>query len=127
LTVGIGVIRLQISKWIPNLGALVKAAIFLGLGALGLMSLARGRPPANEFRFEALVPRWDGTIAYLPVLVFNALGFELMSSSEVQFPEDVPRAIFFPSAGVVLRAQALASSSGSRELSVVRPGTLSRS
>jgi amino acid transporter len=102
-TVLIGVIRLQISKWIPNLGAMVKAAIFLALGVLGFASLALGRPPANELRFEALVPRWDGTIAYLPVLVFNVLGFELMSSAgeEMRNPQrDVPRAILL--AGVLV-------------------------
>jgi amino acid transporter len=93
VTVGIGVIRLQISKWIPNLGALVKAAIFLGLGILGLASLVSGRPPANEFRLQELAPRWDGTVAYLPVLVFNVLGVELMSSAgeEMRNPKrDVP-------------------------------------
>src|SRR5262249_2399001 len=34
LTVLLGIVRLEVSKWIPNLGALVKAAIFLSLGAL---------------------------------------------------------------------------------------------
>jgi amino acid transporter len=101
VTVLIGVVRLRISKWIPNLGALVKAAIFLGLGILGFASLASGRPPANEATFQALVPRWDGTIAYLPVLVFNVLGFELMSSAgeEMRNPQrDVPRAILLAGA-----------------------------
>jgi amino acid transporter len=103
LTVGIGVIRLRVSKWIPNLGAVVKASIFLALGVLGLASLASGRPPANELHFQTLVPRWDGTIAYLPVLVFNVLGFELMSSAgeEMRNPKrDVPRAILL--AGVLV-------------------------
>lgn len=103
LTVGIGIIRLRISKWIPNLGAVVKAAIFLGLGLLGLASLVSGRPPANAFGFEALAPRWDATVAYLPVLVFNVLGFELMSSAgeEMRNPQrDVPRAILL--AGVLV-------------------------
>jgi amino acid transporter len=96
LTVGIGIVRLKVSKWIPNVGALVKAAIFVGLGVLAFAALARGKEPANEFRFETLAPRWDGTIAYLPVLVFNVLGFELMSSAgdEMKNPRrDVPLAV----------------------------------
>ena len=36
LTVAVGVIRLDVSKWIPSLGGVVKVAIFLGLGGLGL-------------------------------------------------------------------------------------------
>ena len=105
LTVLIGVVRLQISKWIPNVGALVKASIFLGLGLLGLASLVLGRQPANEFQLGALVPRWDGTIAYLPVLVFNVLGFELMSSAgdEMRNPQrDVPRAILLSGTAISL-------------------------
>lgn len=96
LTVGVGIVRLEVSKWIPNLSALVKAAIFLGLGGLGMGTLLLGRPPANEMSLAALLPRWDGSIAYLPVLVFNVMGFELMSSAgeEMRDPQrDVPRAV----------------------------------
>jgi amino acid transporter len=96
VTVGIGVVRLEVSKWIPNLGAVVKATIFLGLGALGLGTVLLGRPAANEMSWSQLVPRWDGSIAYLPVLVFNVMGFELMSSAgdEMRHPQrDVPRAV----------------------------------
>src|SRR5262249_51345299 len=49
LTVAVGVVRLGVSKWLPNLGGVVKAAIFIGLGGLGLASLLGARPPANDF------------------------------------------------------------------------------
>jgi amino acid transporter len=101
VTVGIGVVRLQVSKWIPSLGAVAKASIFAGLGTLGLWSLVQGREPANEFQFGDIAPRWDDTVAYLPVLVFNVLGFELMSSAgeEMKDPQrDVPRAILLSGA-----------------------------
>ena len=91
-----GVVRLDVSKWLPNLGAVVKAAIFLGLGALGLSALFSGRPPANDFSLAALVPRWSDSLAFLPVLLYNALGFELMSAAgeEMKDPQrDVPRVI----------------------------------
>ncbi len=81
LTVGVGVVRLDVSKWLPNLGAVVKVAIFLALGALGLASLASGRPSANVFSLSDLVPRWSDSLAFLPVLLYNALGFELMSAA----------------------------------------------
>jgi glutamate:GABA antiporter len=95
LTVGLGVIRLEVSKWIPNLGAVVKVAIFLGLGFFGIAFVLSGRVPANDFSLGAFVPSWSG-LAYLPVLLYNTLGFELMSSAgeEMRNPQrDVPRVV----------------------------------
>ena len=103
LTVGLGIVRLRVSKWIPNLGALVKVAIFLSLGALGALWVFSGRPPANAFSLHALLPRWSDSVAFLPVLVYNALGFELMSSAgeEMRDPQrDVPRVILL--SGIVV-------------------------
>lgn len=94
LTVAVGVVRLDVSKWLPNLGALVKAAIFVGLGTLGLSSLLSGRPPANDFSPWRFAPSWSDSLAFLPVLLYNAMGFELMSSAgdEMKDPQkDVPR------------------------------------
>jgi amino acid transporter len=96
LTVAVGVIRLEVSKWLPSLGGVVKVAIFLGLGGLGLASLLRGRPPANAFAAADFLPHWGDSLTFLPVLVYNALGFELMSSAgeEMRDPQrDVPRVI----------------------------------
>jgi amino acid transporter len=93
LTVGIGVIRLSVSKWVPNLGALVKLVIYCGLGAFGIAALIAGRHPANEFTWASLVPKWGDSLAFLPVLLYNVLGLELMSSAgdEMQDPQrDVP-------------------------------------
>jgi glutamate:GABA antiporter len=96
MTVAIGVVRLQVSKWVPNVGAVVKVAIFLVLGALGALSLAAGNPPANAFRWRGLVPDLSASLRFLPVLIYNALGLELMSSAgeEMRDPQrDVPRVI----------------------------------
>jgi amino acid transporter len=96
ITVGIGTVKLEVSKWIPNTGAIVKVAIFSGLGLLGLGGLVLGRPPANDFSLGQFVPRWSDSLAFLPVLLYNTLGFELMSGAgdEMRDPQrDVPRAI----------------------------------
>ena len=96
LTVWLGIVRLRVSKWIPNLGAIVKLLILLSLGALGGLWIWSGRAPANEFGAALLLPRWGDSLAFLPVLVYNALGFELMSSAgeEMRDPQkDVPRVI----------------------------------
>jgi amino acid transporter len=96
LTVALGVVTLSVSKWIPNLGALVKGAIFLGLGILGIGALLTGHPPANDFSLAQFIPRAGDSLAILPVLLYNTLGFELMSAAgeEMREPQkDVPRVI----------------------------------
>ena len=101
LTVGVGIVRLEVSKWLPNLGAVVKVAIFLGLGALGLQFLFSGQTPANDFALRAFIPSWGDGLAFLPILLYNTLGFELMSSAgeEMKEPQkDVPRVVLLSGA-----------------------------
>jgi glutamate:GABA antiporter len=96
ITVGIGTVKLNVSKWIPNVGAVVKISIFIGLGVLGLAALLSGRSPANPITWSAFVPTWSDSLAFLPVLLYNTLGCELMSSAgdEMCDPQrDVPRTI----------------------------------
>jgi amino acid transporter len=103
LTVALGVVRLEVSKWIPNLGAVVKVSIFLGLGILGGGAVLLGRAPANDFSLVQFLPHWNDSLAYLPVLLYNTLGFELMSSAgdEMRDPQrDVPRVILLAGAVV---------------------------
>jgi len=105
LTVGVGVVRLEVSKWLPNVGAVVKVLIFLALGTLGFGSLLAGRPAANDFSLGSFLPRWNDSLAYLPVLLYNTLGFELASSAGAEMKDprrDVPRVILL--SGVVIAA-----------------------
>ncbi|MEP6995768.1 MAG: APC family permease, partial [Acidobacteriota bacterium] len=101
LTVALGVVRLEVSKWVPNLGAVVKALIFFALGVLGLSAIFRGHHPANDFSATRFVPRWNDSLAYLPALLYSTLGFELMSSAggEMRNPKrDIPTVIFWSGA-----------------------------
>lgn len=104
LTVGLGILDIRLNKWIPNVGAAIKILLLLFLGGLGIwFALAHG--PANSFAPREWVPRWSATLAFLPVVVYNYMGFELMSSAgeEIKDPQrDVPRAILL--AGVVIAA-----------------------
>jgi glutamate:GABA antiporter len=105
LTVAVGIVRLEVSKWVPNLGAVVKALIFLALGVLGLSAFLRGRSPANDFSLSAFVPKWNDSLAYLPALLYSTFGFELMSSAggEMRDPKrDVPRVIFWSGALIAI-------------------------
>ncbi|HEY1253028.1 MAG TPA: APC family permease [Thermoanaerobaculia bacterium] len=101
ITVGIGIVRLEVSKWVPNLGAVVKALIFLALGVLGLSALFRGHAPANPVAPSQFAPKWNDSLAYLPALLYSTFGFELMSSAggEMRNPKrDVPMVIFWSGA-----------------------------
>lgn len=95
LTVGISIATLEVGKWVPNIGAAFKAAIMLAIGLGGIAYAAR-HGVANEFSLRTLSPSWGASLAFLPVIVYNFLGFELMSGAgeEMENPaRDVPRAI----------------------------------
>ena len=95
LTVGISIVTLDVGKWVPNLGAIFKAVIMLAIGFGGIAYAAR-HGVSNEFSLKTLSPSWGDSLAFLPVIVYNFLGFELMSGAgeEMENPaRDVPRAI----------------------------------
>jgi glutamate:GABA antiporter len=95
LTVGIGVTSMSAAKWIPNIGAFIKVAIMLLIGCAGIYALMT-RGPANELTLVTLTPQWGASLAFLPVIVYNFMGFELMSGAgdEIKDPaKDVPIAV----------------------------------
>jgi amino acid transporter len=95
ITVGVGVVRLELGRWVPNLGALLKAIVILTLGAGGII-FALHQGPANDLSLPSLLPHWNAGLAFLPVVLFNFLGFELVSGAgeEIVHPRhDLPVAI----------------------------------
>ena len=95
VTVVIGIIALDIGKWVPNIGALMKALIMLVIG-VGAFVYAARHGVANDLSFRNILPSWDAGLYFLPVIVYNFMGFELMSGAgeEMQNPQrDIPRAI----------------------------------
>ncbi len=105
LTVIVGIVRLEVSKWLPNVGAVVKALIFLALGVLGLSALFHGHRAAIKFSLASFVPKWNDSLAYLPALLYSTFGFELMSSAggEMRNPRrDVPSVIFWSGALIAI-------------------------
>ena len=92
LTVWINIVRLDLGKWVPNLGAVFKVAIMLVIGIGGFV-YAGNHGVANELTLSSMTPSWGVTLAFLPVIVYNFMGFELMSgaSAEMKNPaRDVP-------------------------------------
>jgi len=95
LTVGINVITLEVSKWLPNIGAIFKVVIMLAIG-VGGVAFAMQHGVANPFTLRAMTPSWGVSLAFLPVVLYNFLGFELMSGAgeEMKDPaHDVPKSI----------------------------------
>ncbi len=80
VTVWIGTLALEAGKWVPNIGAFIKVAIMLVLGVGGIIYAARNGV-ANDLSFTAMLPSWDAGLAFLPVIVYNFMGFELMSGA----------------------------------------------
>lgn len=95
ITVWIGTITLETGKWVPNVGAFLKVLIMLVLGVGGILFATRNGV-ANDLSFNALLPSWNAGLMFLPVIVYNFMGFELMSgaSEEMKNPgRDIPVAI----------------------------------
>lgn len=104
VTAWINIVRLDIGKWVPNLGAIFKVAIMLAIGIGGFV-YAANHGVANELTISSMAPSWGASLAFLPVIVYNFMGFELMSgaSAEMKNPaRDVPLTIAL--SGVLIAA-----------------------
>jgi amino acid transporter len=103
-TTYLNVIALDAGKWVPNLGAFIKGFIMIAIGVGGFF-YANRHGVANELSWPSIAPTWGSSLAFLPVIVYNFMGFELMSgaSAEMKNPaRDVPKAIVV--AGVFIAA-----------------------
>ncbi len=95
MTVVLNVVSLDFGKWIPNLGALLKILIVLVLIGGGVAHyLEKGS--ANVIGLRELMPSFDASLKYVPVVIYGMLGFELMcaGSRDIQNPQqNLPLAI----------------------------------
>lgn len=85
------------SGWILNAVAFLKVGIALVVGITGLW-FAWNRGLANPFTFSSFLPDFSNTraLAYLPTILFNFLGFEVVASfvDSMRNPEkDMPVAL----------------------------------
>ncbi len=104
LAVAVNVVTLDVGKWVPNLGAILKVIIFLAVIA-GSFAYMQDHGMANPLTFETLKPDWSESAQYIPAIIYGMLGFELVSagSEEMQDPaRDVPRSIFISGVIIIL-------------------------
>ncbi len=95
VTVWIGIKTLETSMWVPNIGAIFKALIMVVIGIAAFIYAGKNGL-ANDLSFGNILPTWDAGLFFLPVIVYNFMGFELMSGAgdEMKNPgKDIPRAI----------------------------------
>ncbi|MGD1012242.1 MAG: APC family permease [Acidimicrobiales bacterium] len=111
LNFAINVIRLDTSKWVANVAAVITVTVMVVLFVSGVV-FAVHHGSANAWNTGTLLPSWT-TVGFLGVVVYNFLGFELMSSAsqEMRDPKrDVPRTIL--TAGLLIGVLYLVSTVG---------------
>lgn len=96
IVVGISNFKISESKWILNIAAILKALLMLSIGGLGIYALLT-RGSANAFTPASFLPSFaGGGLSYVSVIVFNFLGFEVVTTfaSEMKNPKkEIPLAI----------------------------------
>ena len=101
------------NKWILNIAAFLKASIMLAIGGLGIYrAITVG--PANEFTLISLLPSFDiEGLSYISVIIFNFLGFEVVTTfaSQMNDPSrEIPKAIIL--GGIIIALFYLLSAFG---------------
>ncbi|PSW18103.1 amino acid permease [Photobacterium sanctipauli] len=95
LTIWICNVSVDVGVWVTNIGAILKVTVITVLGVGGFVYAAKNGV-ANEFSLSAMMPSLDTGVAFLPALVFNLMGFELVATmtKEMKDVRDMPKSIF---------------------------------
>ncbi len=94
LTAWISTFDVERLTWIASLGAIFKSAIMVVLGVGGLyVGFTNGF--ANPFTIWDTLPSFGDGATYLPIIIFNVLGFEIIAGAASTFKDpvrDIPKA-----------------------------------
>ncbi|MEG1496150.1 MAG: APC family permease [Clostridiales bacterium] len=80
---------------LTNFAAIFKVTITGAMGLMAILFLLKGNSPANDLSLKAFTPKLDQSFLFFSALIYNYLGFEVMSSmgNKIKNPaKDVPRA-----------------------------------
>lgn len=97
ITIWFNIRSLEVSKWVPNLGAIAKMFV-VGAMIIAAVIAVMSKGMANPINWQSLTPKLDAGLFFFPVIIYNLSGFELMSSAagEMKDPtKDIPRAVVF--------------------------------
>lgn len=104
LAVVVNVVALDVGKWVPNLGAILKVIIFIAI-IIGALLHVQHSGMANPLSLDTLKPDWSSSLQYIPAIIYGMLGFELVSagSEEMRDPaRDVPRSILISGVMIIV-------------------------
>ncbi|WP_268912731.1 APC family permease [Lentilactobacillus sp. SPB1-3] len=86
------------SKWILNLAAIAKIVIIMSLGILGIY-VAVTKGVASKFTVSTMLPSFNlKSLSYISVILFNFLGFEVVTTMASDMPnpkKQIPQAIIW--------------------------------
>ncbi len=104
LTVAFCNVSVQVGVWVSKIGALLKMIVICALGCAGFYySLHHGM--ANDLNWQSMLPSLDEGVAFLPAIIYNLLGLELIAclGKTVKNPvRNLPRAML--GASVIIAA-----------------------
>lgn len=104
LMVAIGVMPLWLSKWIPNVSAVLKVVVLIILGIGGIAFMVKNGA-ANSFSLSEFKPTFSmDSLTFVPVIIYSYMGFELMSSAgdAIRNPKrDVPKMIIMAGGAIL--------------------------
>ena len=83
------------STKLTNFSAIVKLFMAAGLVIAAVMAFTRNGQPANPINLKSFIPTFDQSIIFIPALIYNFLGFEVMSGAGASMKNparDVPKA-----------------------------------
>ena len=110
----VNIMTLETGKWVPNIGAVITVGVILLIGVAGIIAFTDGGSATSfAWNTDSMIPTAATAALALPIIIYNFLGFELMSSAsnEMRNPRrDVPRTIVI--AGVLIGAFYLISTVG---------------
>ncbi|MGL5541631.1 MAG: APC family permease, partial [Erysipelotrichaceae bacterium] len=102
LIVWIGIRGVELSMKLTTIAAMLKVGVLLIFGILGIVyGLRNGF--ANSFELQDFIPTFDNALMFAPAIVYNFLGFELISSiaNELEDPKrDIPKMAIL--AGIII-------------------------
>ena len=104
LAVAANIVTLELGKWVPNIGAIIKVVVFLAIIG-GAINYSQANEIANDLSLQSMIPNLGEGIKYITVIIYGMLGFELVSagSDEVQNPQkNVPQGIIISGTIIIL-------------------------
>jgi amino acid transporter len=94
--VGINLCSLKFSKWVPNIGAISRLWVIFGMIAAAFVYFLRNKAFANTISFSGIIPELNAAIVFVPMIIYNLIGFELMSGAAAEMKDpvkDIPKTV----------------------------------